>query len=46
MAAAARAQLGGRFAPDALGRDFAEVYDLALGLSLPPVAATGGLEAA
>jgi glycosyltransferase involved in cell wall biosynthesis len=31
MAAAARAQLGGRFGPDALGRDFAEVYDLVMG---------------
>jgi glycosyltransferase involved in cell wall biosynthesis len=46
MAAAARAQLGERFAPAALGRDFAEVYDLALGLRLSPLAATAGLEAA
>jgi glycosyltransferase involved in cell wall biosynthesis len=30
MAAAARAQLGERFGPDALGRDFQEVYDLVL----------------
>lgn len=45
MAAAAQGQLGGRFEPDALGRDFAEVYDLVLDVGSPPVAAAA-LEAA